>query len=181
MGGYSSRRFSSTKHTLLLINPPHSWSISVKLHPISLRLVKADGDLMSPGGGCRSNGKDLVMRLAICVSLALAAGVTSFGASACSNSNEYNNNMTEVQQKYKVDVAAANKTYVDGRRSTVELVYANTGRRVAVPQYYYMVRDDWMNGQNWQNWQNWQNAVNAAVAEYTTNAQAAYNNYICNW
>jgi hypothetical protein len=115
------------------------------------------------------------MRLAICVSLALAACVTSFGASACSNSNEYNNNMTEVQQKYKVDVAAANKTYVDGRRSTVELVYANTGRRVAVPQYYYMVRDDWMNGQNWQN------AVNAAVAEYTTNAQAAYNNYICNW
>src|SRR6266576_3124095 len=117
--------------------------------------------------------KDLVMRLAICVSLALAAGVTSFGASACSNSNEYDNKMTEVQQKYKVDVAAANKAYVDGRRSTVELVYASS-RRVAVPQYY-IVRDDWQNSQNWQN------AVNAAMAEYTTNAQAAYNNYICNW
>jgi hypothetical protein len=122
--------------------------------------------------------KDLVMRFAICVSLALAAGVTSFGASACSNTNQYNDKMTEVQQKYRVDVAAANKAYVDGRRSTVELVYASNARRFAVPQYYYLVRDDWRNSQNWQNWEN---AVNVAVAEYTTNSQAAYNNYICNW
>src|SRR5260221_8107669 len=114
------------------------------------------------------------MRLAIFVSLALAAVVTSFGASACSNTNEYNNKMTEVQQKYKLDVEAANKAYVDGRRSTVELVYANT-RRTTVPQYYFVVQDNWQNSQNWQNWQN---AVNAAVAEYMTNAQAAYNNYI---
>src|SRR5438105_14490563 len=112
------------------------------------------------------------MRLAICVSLALAAGVTSFGASACSNSNEYNDKMTEVQQKYRVDVAAANNAYVDGRRSTVELVYASNGRRFAVPQYYYLVRDDWQNSQNWRNWEN---AVNAAMAEYTTSSQAAYN------
>jgi hypothetical protein len=117
------------------------------------------------------------MRLAIFVSLALAAGVTSFGASACSNSIDYNNKMTEVQQKYQHDVDAANKAYVDGRSSGVELVYANA-RRNAAPQYFYMVRD---NGQNSQNWQNWQNAVNAAVAEYMTNAQAAYNNYTCNW
>jgi hypothetical protein len=85
--------------------------------------------------------------------------------------------MTEVQQKYKADVAAANKAYVDGRRSNVELVYVSN-RRVAVPNHYYLVRDDWQNSQNWQNWQN---TVNAAMAEYTTNAQAAYNNYICNW
>ena len=117
------------------------------------------------------------MRLAICVSLALAAGVTSFGASACTNTNQYNDKMTEVQQKYRVDVAAANKAYVDGRSSTVELVYASNGRRFAVPQYY-LVRDDWRNSQNWQNWEN---AVNAAVTEYTMNSQAAYNNYICNW
>jgi hypothetical protein len=43
--------------------------------------------------------KGLVMRLAIFVSLALALGAVSFGASACSNTNEYNNKMTEVQQK----------------------------------------------------------------------------------
>ena len=117
------------------------------------------------------------MRLAICVSLALAAGLASFGASACSDLNEYNNKMTQVQQKYKVDINAANKAYADGRRSGVELVYASN-RRVTVPHYYYIVRDDWP---NWQNWQNWQNAVDAALAEYTTNAQAAYNNYVCNW
>jgi hypothetical protein len=51
--------------------------------------------------------KGLVMRLAIFVSLALALGAVSFGASACSNTNEYNNKMTEVQQKYKLNVAAA--------------------------------------------------------------------------
>jgi hypothetical protein len=114
--------------------------------------------------------KGFIMRLAIFVSIALAAVLTSFGASACSNSNEYNNRMTEVQQRYKLDVEAANKAYVDGRRPTVELVYANT-RRATVPQYYFMVQDNWQNSQNWQNWQNWQNTVNAAVAEYMTNAQ----------
>jgi hypothetical protein len=72
------------------------------------------------------------MRLAIFVSLALAAGVTSFGASACSNSSEYTNKMAEIQKKYQLDVDAANKAYVDGRSSTVELVYANT-KRSAVP------------------------------------------------
>jgi hypothetical protein len=72
-----------------------------------------------------SNGKDLAMRLALCLALAFAAGVTSFGASACSSSNEYNGRMTEVQQKYKADVAAANKAYVDGRRSNVELIYVS--------------------------------------------------------
>jgi hypothetical protein len=131
---------------------------------------------MSFEGGW-SNGKDLSMRLTLCVALALAAGVTSFGASACSTSNEYNDKMTEIQQKYKSDIAVANKTYVDGRRSNVDLVYVSN-RRVAVPNYYYLVRDD---GQNWQNWQNWQNAVSSAMAEYTTNAQVAYTNYICNW
>ena len=114
------------------------------------------------------------MRITLCIALALAAGVTSFGASACSNFNEYTDKMTEIQQKYKADVAAANKAYVDGRRSTLDLVYVGS-RRVATPSYYYLVRDDG------QNWQNWQNAVNAAMTEYTTNSQTAYNNYICNW
>jgi hypothetical protein len=149
---------------------------AVKFLPITSRFVKADGNLMSFQGGW-SNGKDLVMRLALCLALAFAAGVTSFGASACSSSTEYNGRMTEVQQKYKADVAAANKAYVDGRRSNVELVYVSN-RRVAVPNHYYLVRDDWQNSQNWQDWRT---TVNAAMAEYTTNAQAAYNNYICNW
>jgi hypothetical protein len=117
------------------------------------------------------------MRLAIFASLALAAGVTSFGASACSNTNEYNTRMTEVQEKYKVDVEAANKAYIAGRRSPVELVYA-ANRRAAVPQYYFVVEDNWQNSQNWQNWQN---SVNTAVADYMKDAQAAYNNYICQW
>ena len=121
--------------------------------------------------------KGFDMRLALCLALALGAGVTSFDASACSNSNEYNDKMTMIQQKYKADIAAANKAYVDGRRSTVDLVYVGN-RRVAVPSYYYLVRDD---GQTWQNWQNWQNAVNTAMTEYTTNSQVAYHDYICNW
>jgi hypothetical protein len=114
------------------------------------------------------------MRPAIFVSLALAAGVASFEASACSNTNDYNNRMTAVQKKYEMQIDAANKAYVDGRKSTVELVYASV-KRAPGPRYYYVVRDDW------SNWQNWQNAVNAAVVEYSRDAQAAYNNYICNW
>jgi hypothetical protein len=73
------------------------------------------------------------MRLAIFASLALAAGVSSFGASACTNPTEYNNRMTEIQDKYRVDVDTTNKAYVAGRRSSVELVYA-TNRRVDVPR-----------------------------------------------
>jgi hypothetical protein len=43
---------------------------------------------MSPGEGIDQTEKDLVKRLAICVSLALAAGLTSFGAFACSDLND---------------------------------------------------------------------------------------------
>jgi hypothetical protein len=64
------------------------------------------------------------MRLGIFVSLALVAGIASFEASACSNTNDYNNRMVEVQKTYEMQIDAANKAYVDGRKSTVELVYA---------------------------------------------------------
>jgi hypothetical protein len=114
------------------------------------------------------------MRLAIAASLAIAVGVASFEASACSNTNDYNNRMAEVQKKYEMQIDAANKAYVDGRKSTVELVYASA-HRAPGPRYYYVVRDDW------PNWQTWQSAVNTAVAEYMRDSQAAYNNYVCNW
>jgi hypothetical protein len=90
MRDYASRRFSSTRHKLPPNSPPHlyGYCFAVKIPIITSFFVKARGDLMSPGEGIDQTEKDLVKRLAICVSLALAAGLTSFGAFACSDLND---------------------------------------------------------------------------------------------
>jgi hypothetical protein len=134
-------------------------------------------------GDISQTRKDLVIRLGIFMSLALTAGVASFDASACSRLDDYNNNLTGIQQKYQLAVDAANKTY--GSRNVLTVVFVDryvSGRRYnPTVVSYNMEQNSW---QNWQNWQNWQKSVNTALADYMTGAQGAYNEYIttaCWW
>jgi hypothetical protein len=134
-------------------------------------------------GDISQTRKDLVVRLGIFMSLALAAGVSSFNASACTRLDDYNRNVTTVQQKYQLAVDAANKTYAARNVSTVVYVdrYVSGRRYNPTVVSYNMQRDNW---QNWQNWQDWQKAVNAAMADYMTGAQDAYHDYLttaCWW
>ena len=117
------------------------------------------------------------MRLGIFMSLTLAAGVASFDASACSRLDDYNHNITGVQQKYQLAVDAANKMYGSRNFSTVVFVDRYVpAHRYNQPVLGYNIERD--------NWQNWQKAVNAAMTDYMTGAQGAYNDYIttaCWW
>ena len=56
------------------------------------------------------------MRLAIFVSLALAACVTSFGASACETWAQYNDRVAKAQGDYQEAVNTAYKNYYYGVR-----------------------------------------------------------------
>jgi hypothetical protein len=60
--------------------------------------------------------KDLVMRLAIFVSLALATGFASFGASACEPWAQYNDKIAKAQGDYQEAVNTAYKSYYYGVR-----------------------------------------------------------------
>ena len=117
------------------------------------------------------------MRLGIFMSLALAASVASIEASACNKFEDYNRNISGVQQKYQLAVDAANKTY--GTRNVSTVVYVDryhSDRRYTPTVITY--------DNNWQNWQNWQKEVNAAMADYMTGAQGAYIEYMtsaCWW
>ena len=120
------------------------------------------------------------MRLGIFMSLALAAGVSSFDASACTRLDDYNRNVTEVQQKYQLAVDAANKSYGSRNVSTVVFVDRYVSGRHYNPTF---VSYNTQPG-NWQNWQDWQKSVNAAMADYMTGAQDAYHDYLttaCWW
>jgi hypothetical protein len=120
------------------------------------------------------------MRFGIFASLALAAGVTAFDASACTRLDDYNHNIAGVQRKYQLAVDAANKAYVGGNISRVVFVDRDvSGRRYDRAVLSYNLQQE-----NWQNWQNWQKAINTAVADYMTGAQGAYNDYMtsaCWW
>ena len=56
------------------------------------------------------------MRFAIFVSLALAAGVTSFGASACERWDEYTGKIAKAQGDYQQAVNTAYNSYYYGVR-----------------------------------------------------------------
>jgi hypothetical protein len=115
------------------------------------------------------------VRLSIFVSLALATTVASFAASACSRLDDYNHNMTAIQQKYQLAVDAAN---AGGTVSTVVFVYRGAREDVSGRCYDRTALSNMAGQYNLQNWQNWQKGVNAAVADYMTESQAAYYNYI---
>jgi hypothetical protein len=56
------------------------------------------------------------MRLAVFVSLALTAGVISFGASACEPWSQYNDRIAKAQVNYQEAVNTAYKSYYYGVR-----------------------------------------------------------------
>lgn len=94
------------------------------------------------------------MRLAIFVSLALAAGIASFDASACDSRFDYSNKIGQLQTEYQAAVNQANNAYVEKmmysvRRRSADLV-------------------------------DWRNTVNAALNSYTRNTQETYNTYMTN-
>jgi hypothetical protein len=60
--------------------------------------------------------KDLAMRLAIFVSLALATGFASYGASACEPWAQYNDKIAKAQGDYQEAVNTAYKSYYYGVR-----------------------------------------------------------------
>jgi len=67
---------------------------------------------IAANGGCK-HGRDLVMRLPIFVSLALASGVVSFAASACDTRVDYGNKINQLQTEYQAAVGQATNAYVE--------------------------------------------------------------------
>jgi hypothetical protein len=100
-----------------------------------------------------ATGKDLVMRRAIFVSLALATGVVSFAASACDTRIDYNNKIKQFQMEYQAAVDQANNAYVE------KMMYSVRSRSAGL--------------------MDWRNTVNAAL-QLHQNTQETYNNYMTN-
>ena len=94
------------------------------------------------------------MRLAIFVSLALAAGLASFSASACDTRFDYSNKINRLQAEYQLAVDQANKAYVE--------------------KAMYSVRS------HGANLLDWSNSVNAAVDRYTRQTQETYDYFMTN-
>ena len=94
------------------------------------------------------------MRQAIFVSLALAAGIASFDASACDTRVDYGNKINQFQNEYQTAVDQANNAYVEKMMYSVR------------PRHADLV--------------DWRNSVNAALDSYTRNTQATYNTYMTN-
>ena len=94
------------------------------------------------------------MRLAIFVSLALAAGIASFDASACDTRVDYSNKISQLQNEYQTAVYQANNGYVEKMMYSVR------------PRHADLV--------------DWRISVNAALDSYTRNTQETYNTYMTN-
>jgi len=94
------------------------------------------------------------MRQAIFVSLALAAGIVSFDASACDTRVDYSNKINQFQNEYQTAVDQANNAYVEKMMYSVR------------PRHADLV--------------DWRNSVNAALNSYTRNTQDTYNTYMTN-
>jgi hypothetical protein len=118
------------------------------------------------------------MRSAVFVSLVLASGVTSFGASACDTRDVYNQKISGLMDKYQSEITKANDAFAHENMSVVKVVYTN-GRhfpREYFPSYFYTDA-----GARCQNWESWRTAVNTAVNNYSIEAKAAYNNACLLW
>src|SRR5215475_13833822 len=94
------------------------------------------------------------MRLAIFASLAFAAGIASFDASACDTRADYSNKITQFQTEYQAAVDQANNAYVE------KMMYSVRPRNADLVD--------------------WRNTVNAALGSYTRNTQETYNTYMTN-
>ena len=98
------------------------------------------------------------MRPAIFVSLAFAAGVSSFSALACDTRVDYSNKMNKFQTDYQSALDQANNAYVEKTTYSVRSYHANL--------------------------QDWKNSVNAALDSYTKRTQETYDYYMtnnCGW
>jgi hypothetical protein len=118
------------------------------------------------------------MRSAIFASLVLAAGVASFGASACDTRDVYNQKISGLLDKYNNEIVKANDAFAHENMSVVRVVYTD-GRhfpREYFPGYFYTDA-----GVRYQNWEAWRAAVNTAVSNYSNEAKAAYNNACLLW
>jgi len=65
------------------------------------------------------------MRSAIFVSLVLASGVTSFGASACDTRDVYNQKISGLMDKYQSEIIKANDAFAHENMSVVKVVYTD--------------------------------------------------------
>ena len=108
---------------------------------------------IAANGGCK-HGRDLVMRLPIFVSLALASGVVSFAASACDTRVDYGNKINQLQTEYQAAVGQATNAYVEKTMYSVRSRYSNLV--------------------------DWRNSVNVALNSYTRGTQQTYDNYMVN-
>ena len=118
------------------------------------------------------------MRSAIFASLLLAAGVTSFGASACDTRDVYNNKISGLMDKYNNEIIKANNAYAHENLSVVKVVYTDGKHfpREYFPGYFYTDA-----GVRSQSWAAWNAAVNTAMTNYSSEAKAAYNNACLIW
>jgi len=94
------------------------------------------------------------MKLPIFVSLTFAAGIASFGASACDTRADYSNKINKFQTEYQAAVDQANNAYVE------KMVYSVRPRNADLVD--------------------WRNSVNAALDSYTRNTQQTYNTWVTN-
>ena len=115
-------------------------------------LTHRSSDIAANGGS--KYGRDLVMRLPILVSLALALGVVSFAASACDTRVDYSNKINQLQTEYQEAVGQAANAYVEKTMYSVR------------PRYSNLV--------------DWRNSVNVALNSYTQGTQQTYDNYMVN-
>jgi hypothetical protein len=122
------------------------------------------------------------MRLALLVPLALAAGVTSFAASACDTRADYNNKINGYLKEYQISVDAANKNYaLLNNEVSARWLAAGRYNRYYLPrgQQYFWSAFAYDEAARY-NLLVWTNAVNKAVEDYNKNAQAAHEN-ACFW
>jgi hypothetical protein len=117
--------------------------------------------------------KELAMRSTIFVSLVLASGVVSFGASACDTREAYNQKISSLLEKYQSEMVKANDAFARENIPMVKVFYTH-GRRFSneyFVSYPYSYNEAVVR---------WNTSVNTAVTNYSSEAKTAYNN-ACPW
>jgi hypothetical protein len=122
------------------------------------------------------------MRPVIFASFALALGTASLSSYACTSRDEYNQNISQLQENYNVAVGAANKQYADKNVPNVvfvDLSARGSARRYNNTVFYYAELT-----KKRENWESWDRTVTTALADYMKESQRAYDNYLrtaCLW
>jgi hypothetical protein len=128
------------------------------------------------------NNERIVMRPVIFASLALALGTASLSGYACTTHDEYNQNLSQLQENYNGAVGAANKQYADNNIPNV--VFFDVSARSSARRYYDTPFYYAEVAKKREHWETWERTVNAALADYMKESQHAYDNYVrtaCLW